>query len=395
MWSGTELAAKRTTSAIELYGQTAGSSAALLSICRNTPRVGTSRQGVHWELPLDEVLRFGSSATTGSCERAGAFAIRAVASGAIVVRAVLDYRTLPFIESQSPYLESLQPERPGRSTRSVRARRRIRVLWVEPCADCLVGHERLARSPMRVSTAGSVEEAVLGNDRSRNGTSFRVYFINDRGAVYALGYPSVTAFRHLINLAELMFLAGTVYVALLALDLAATSSARGRPPSGRALLREIRASFYKRLLLVFVAVAVVPVVILAIATSTYLATQLNAGVAETAAKTALGGAAPGRGLRRLQQPAPNALGSLDDQIMDLVRRAIDEDVNLFARAQLQATSERPLFASRTPSDTHAWAMSTEASCWTGRQPSSAKKRWVMSRTCSPPLRYERVHAKAS
>src|SRR4029453_16377844 len=117
-----------------------------------------------------------------------------------------------------------------------------------------------------------------------------------------------------------------------------------RPASGRALLREIRASFYKRLLLVFVAVAVVPVVILAIATSTYLATQLNAGVAETAAKTALVAQRLVEDYATLPQAGPNALGSLDDQIMALVRRAIDEDVNLFARAQLQATSERPPFA---------------------------------------------------
>ena len=31
--------------------------------------------------------------------------------GGIIVRAMLDYRTLPFISSRSPYLESLQPDR--------------------------------------------------------------------------------------------------------------------------------------------------------------------------------------------------------------------------------------------------------------------------------------------
>src|SRR4029453_137338 len=92
---------------------------------------------------------------------------------------------------------------------------------------------------------------------NRDGTSFRVFVTSDRGAVYALGYPPVTAFQHLINLAELMFLAGTVYVALLASTFLNVIGSR-TPASGRALLREIRASFYKRLLLVFVAVAVVP-----------------------------------------------------------------------------------------------------------------------------------------
>ncbi len=36
-------------------------------------------------------------------------------------------------------------------------------------------------------------------------------------------------------------------------------------------------------------------------------------------------------------------GALDDQIMVLVARAIDQAVNLFDRARLQATSEAPLF----------------------------------------------------
>src|SRR4029079_15950706 len=31
--------------------------------------------------------------------------------GGIIVRAMLDYRTLPFISSRSPYLESLRPDR--------------------------------------------------------------------------------------------------------------------------------------------------------------------------------------------------------------------------------------------------------------------------------------------
>ena len=85
--------------------------------------------------------------------------------------------------------------------------------------------------------------------------------------------------------------------------------------------------------------------------------QFTEKTEETAAKTALVAQRLVEDYATLQQPGPNALGSLDDQIMDLVRRAIDEDVNLFARAQLQATSERPLFAlgilpTRTPGDVY-------------------------------------------
>jgi nitrogen fixation/metabolism regulation signal transduction histidine kinase len=55
----------------------------------------------------------------------------------------------------------------------------------------------------------------------------------------------------------------------------------------------------------------------------------------------------------LQQRGANVLSFVDDQFMVLVRRAIDQDVNLYDRARLHATSERDLFASgilptRTP-----------------------------------------------
>jgi nitrogen fixation/metabolism regulation signal transduction histidine kinase len=63
----------------------------------------------------------------------------------------------------------------------------------------------------------------------------------------------------------------------------------------------------------------------------------------------------------LQQRGTGALERIDDQIMVLVARAIDQDVNLFDRARLQATSERDLFAfglltTRTPGDVYRRVM---------------------------------------
>jgi len=56
------------------------------------------------------------------------------------------------------------------------------------------------------------------------------------------------------------------------------------PASGRALFREIRSSFYRKLVLRFVTVAVAPVVILAIVTRQYFANQFQSGIEEAAAK---------------------------------------------------------------------------------------------------------------
>jgi hypothetical protein len=94
---------------------------------------------------------------------------------------------------------------------------------------------------------------------ARGDTEYDVYFQNDRGAIYALGYPRASAFGHLISLAELVALAGATYLVLLLASAVYGLIATRTPTSGRGLLREVRASFYRKLFIAFVAAAVVPV----------------------------------------------------------------------------------------------------------------------------------------
>ena len=354
VWSGTDLNTHRLTSALELYG----ADGRLVSryFAPNLPEYATtSRQatGCQWEAPIDELLPLGSSqrhvlrTSRGICERG-----RAV--GAIAVSVMLDYQTLPFIESHSPYFELLGPER-ARPTETAfehdvefvvygwnRAPAYTSGTGVWPLSDAVFQRLVASRAPFWETVSQDV--------------AVRVFFMSDRGNIYALGYPVTTWPRHLVNVAELVFLTGVAYILLLvgvAIIKAVTSQ---RPTSGRALLREIRASFYRKLFLAFVAAAVAPVLMLAFLLRTYLETQLTAGLEETAAKTALVAQRLVEDYATLEQRGTNA-PALDDQVMLLVRRAIDEDVNLFERTQLVATSERPLFASgflstRTPSDVY-------------------------------------------
>ena len=103
------MAKYRLTSAIELYGAD-GSLVSRFAL--NLPEYTTPRHeatSCGWEV-FEEVLPFGASernvpqASRGVCDRG-------VIRGSIVVRVMLDYRTLPFLSSQNPFLESLRPER--------------------------------------------------------------------------------------------------------------------------------------------------------------------------------------------------------------------------------------------------------------------------------------------
>ena len=355
VWSQTELARTRTTSAVELYGP----NGRLVSrFALDLPEYGAAeyRGGscTDWEL-FEEVSPFGS--TLRNVLRASrAICVDRQRVGGIVVRARLDYRALPFGSTPNPYLESLMPRGPNEPEPSVGS-------------DVELVFYGWSRAPLYASGAKvwPLGDEVFGRMTAsrdalwqrvvRDGEAFRVYFFNDRGGIYALGYPIVTWFGHLINLGELVFFCGVLYALLVAGATLFNTLTSQMPASGRALLREIRSSFYRKLFIAFVAAAVVPVVVLALAISTYFATQFRAGVEESAVKTAMVAQRLIEDYVALQQRGAGSLDRIDDEFMLLVRRAIDEDVNLFDGPRLRATSVRPLFASRllpgrTPADVY-------------------------------------------
>jgi signal transduction histidine kinase len=364
VWSRTVLRTYRLTSAVELYGPR-GSLLSRFALFppehATTPYQAIACAG--WGF-FEEVSPFGSSerhvlrASRGLCDARG----RTV--GALVVRVMLDYQTLPFISSQSPYLESLQLQPERRTTAEGVSGRDVEFV--------VYGWSRAPIYASGTSTwplPDAVFDRLVGSRDAfwatiaRDGEDFRVYFLNDRGGIYALGYPVTTWFGHLINLAELITLTFALFVVMLGGATLFTALSPQAPASGRVLLREIRRSFYSKLFLAYLAAAVVPVVILAIATRYYFQSQFEAGVQEAAAKTAKVAQRLVEDYAALQQRggassgSAGALRALDDQIMLLVRRAIDQDVNLFDHAQLLATSERDLFESqllstRTPGDVY-------------------------------------------
>ncbi len=345
VWSETVLMGSRLTSAVELFG---ANGAPISRFALNLPEYGAS-------LPVTTGCRSNPAAPTrwDEIEEASYVlrASRAVCSptgrqlGAVVVRVMLDYRTLPFISSASPYLESARFERlaspeesPGNDVEFAAYGWSRAPIYVDGTA--------VWRLPDPVFRRLVDSRVPFWETIPRGGDRFRVYFLNDRGGIYALGYPILTLFGHVINLAELVVLAGALYVLLLIGGSLVSAAASSRRATGRALLREVRSSFYRKLFLAFVAVAIVPATILAIATRDRLIKQFGDSVNESAVKTATVAQRLVEDYATLQQRGGRALEGIDDQILMLVERAIGQDVNLFDRATLQATSERDLFASR-------------------------------------------------
>ncbi len=354
IWRQTDLARFRVTSAVELY---ATGNVLVSRFALNLPDSGgggfSEASCTAWDA-LEEVSPFGSS------ERHVLRASRSVCEGgrrvgSIVVRAMLDYRTLPFVASRSPYLQTLVPADQQTPT-DLRARDVEFAVYGWSRAPLYASGTAVWPLPDPIFEQMVAARAPVWGTLTRGTSRFRVYFLSDRGGIYALGYPVVTPFGHMVNLAEITTLCAVLYLLLLG-GATLLHAATIRPASGRALLREVRSSFYRKLFLAFVAAAVVPVIILALATRAYFASQFRAEVEEAAVETATVAQRLVEDYATLQDRDTSGAAVLDDAIMVLVSRAIDESVNLFDRDSLRATSERDLFASgrlpeRTPGDVY-------------------------------------------
>jgi len=362
VWQATALARYPVTSSVEVYG---ADDSLLSRFAFNLPEdlTAVSRSdevGCGWTVAEEVAPFFADERRVYHAGRALCGASGTV--GSLVVHAMLDYENLPFTAARTPYVELLQPTDAARGPDA-------------PGDDVQYAVYGWSRTPFYSSheTAWPLEDAVFSlveQSRDpvwarlqRNDEPFDVFLMNDRGGIYALGFPAVSALGHVVNLAELTTLGAAAFIGVAAIAGLFGLMAR-RFVLAQALLREVRASFYRKLFLAFVAAVVAPVALLAVVARNFVASEMRNGVEREALRTS---AAASRVVSDLIAPQAARQGSaLDDNLMVWVRRLIDEDANIFAGTELQATSERTVFASgllssRTPADVYrALALRREA-----------------------------------
>ncbi len=281
VWNRTVLSRERVSSQIELYGPTR----VLVSrFALNVPEFGSLLQsgertwpgaGCAWD-SFAEVARFGAGerrmlhAERALCGAGGEFL------GAVVVRIMPDYRTLPFVTSANPYYDALGAgDRPGTGSRVSELQVVVygwslqplfvsgRTVW--PLDRDLADRVYRSREPFWA-------------DRAIEGRTYHLRVLSDRGGIYVLGYPAPAPLQHATRLAE-----SAALLLLLFLGYLATTIVRppveGRPiGSLNRVFAEIRASFYRKLFLFFVVAAIAPVVLFAIAFGAYMTERLRADV---------------------------------------------------------------------------------------------------------------------
>ena len=356
IWRQTALATSRLTSAVELYGAdgTLNSRFAL-----NIPEyaVMASRwtgTGCEWEV-------FGEAAPFGAKERRMLHAERglcdqgldgAVApAGAVVVHvAQVDYESLPFISSRSPYVELFEGgtstpllDAPGHEVELViygwglqPTFSSSRSVWA--IDDALFPRIYASRAPFWTRLA-------------TDSTLYNVLITNNRAGIYALGYPIHTFSDHLLHLSGITILVIAAFALVLVVVVFVGLVLPGL--RGQLAFRKVRARFALKLQLWFLGVAIVPVVVAAVLIQGYLTDQLRADVEAGAARTAAVAQSVIEEFAVLRPVDGQVITPFTDDVLVWISQVVGQDVNIFDGPQLVATSERDLYASgllptRTP-----------------------------------------------
>jgi signal transduction histidine kinase len=342
VWRSTSLSRARVTSAIELYGP-GGTRISRFAI--NVPEYllqTWAGSTCTWDAfnEVDHADRQMLHAERGVCDASGRIV------GAVVVHVARDYQALPFLASASPYYDMLGAPEPLSTSARLPDLNVVVYGWgFHPVvASGNVAWPISADTAQRLLASRAGFWLTLEAERR----AYHVYFSTNREGVYALGYPEATFVEHLTRLAALSAVTSGLFLLLLVGAAAYAPFSRRRPAPLRVLFDEIRTSFYRKLFLFFVLAAVGPVLMLALAFNAYMTQKFTEDVTSEARDVV---AVARRVLEELVPEDPRA--QLTDGVLVWTGRVINQDVNLFERSRLIATSQRDLFVSgllpqRTP-----------------------------------------------
>ena len=358
LWRQTDLATFRLTSAVEIY---AADGPLLSRFALNFPEYEATVNEWHgtactWDV-FAEALPFGSE------ERPMLHAERAVCAvdpatgrqvmvGGLILHVMLDYNALPFLSTQGPYFDLFRAGEPQRP-QDLPQRDVDLVLYGWGRSAIYSSASRVWPLPDDVFDRAYASREAFWATQQRGDRLYDIHVSNDRLALYVVGFPRTRLLGHLVHLAEIATLAGVATILLLgAVSLLHRVNRRG-PQPGTLLVREIRASFTRKLFLAFVATSVIPVLTLALLVRTFVTARLLADVEAEATRTASVAQRVIEESLAVQQPGYVTTRGLSDDIMVWISRVISQDVNIFVGSTLRATSQRDLFQSgllpeRTP-----------------------------------------------
>ena len=257
----------------------------------------------------------------------------------IRVRLAADWRNLPFISTSNPYLFLFR-------TSGVEARFRFPyrklALFVFETDGTVVfqSTENVLEPPEPILE--QARRTPLWWEHESEGQRHRSYFVSNGLRIFALSYPRTSGVTYAAQFAGWALLVVGVLAAALvsAVVLAILGSAKGVSPSE--LWAGIGTSFYGKLYVAFVLIALVPIASLAFLIRGLLVGQLERDVEQEGLSRAL---VIQRFVDDFVHPASDDGLELSDAVLERVGALAGVDVDLYLRGELVATSKPELFGS--------------------------------------------------
>ena len=264
--------------------------------------------------------------------------------GGVEVRVAADWSSLPFITARDPYIDLFRAR--GNDVPLPLAGRQVSLHVFDLQGNALFrsSNDLIVLSPDDVAEA---LKAPHWTDRRASGRTYGDYLFSGKGFLFALSYPSETLVDLAGELTGWTLLTGLGTVFLLGSAILASAFGAARGVRARELWGEVGSSFYNKLFVAFVAVALVPIVSLAVLVRGIMIQRLQYHVEQ-------------EGMTRAQvveryvhdylvreriEANERGVAAVTDEILQWIGGLVEADVDLYSRGDLVATSKRALFAS--------------------------------------------------
>ena len=257
----------------------------------------------------------------------------------IRVRLAADWRNLPFISTSNPYLFLFR-------TSGVDARFRFPyrelALFVFETDGTVVFQSTASVLEPPGSVLEQARRAPLWWEHESEGQRHQSYFVSNGLRIFALSYPKTSRVTYAVQLAGWALLVVGVLAAALvaAVVLAILGSTKGVSPAE--LWAGIGTSFYGKLYVAFVLIALVPIASLAFLIRGLLIGQLERDVEQEGLSRAQ---VVQRFVDDVVRPASDDSLELRDAVLERIGGLAGVDVDLYLRGELVATSKPELFGS--------------------------------------------------
>ncbi|MGH9461506.1 MAG: ATP-binding protein, partial [Vicinamibacteria bacterium] len=263
------------------------------------------------------------------------------------IRLVAGWGNLPFIATRSPYADLF---RSAAADAPLPAAHPDLALYVFDRQ----GDRIFSSGEQTLAIGSSVFEAVSPTPASprwvedeEDGSRFDVLIFSDEAYVYGLAFPGKSAIAYGADLAGWVILVALMDLALLVM--ASTLGWLG----GRVTFRvrdvwtDVGTSFYGKLFVAFVLLALIPIASLAFVVRGIMVQQLQHDVEQEGVGRAQ---VVGRFVRDYLlldriDASERGVAAVNDPLLEWVSSLVSADVDLFSRGELVATSERELFDS--------------------------------------------------